>query len=887
MEEEDYSSLPLTERAVHKLWKVRQQAYEEMKKQFTKSSSESDGCFRPFVDNPGIYKKIVSDSNIAAQETGVASLNAFLEFGGVPAAMRTRSHVVSSLVEKGLASTRLGTRQNTVDALMWYIELDTPDPVLEDMAAVLSHKSPKLVVNTLAALVEIFKSFGAKTVPPKILMKDLPKLFAHPDKNVRAGAADLVVELYKWLGDGFARVILPDLKPVQQKELEEQFDRVKNSSPHQQRYLKTQRGAMERQGPIAGGDHGPSNDCDDKDAESDENVDMSEPVNVLSKFPADLAERLGSSKWKDRKEVLDEVVAVSKVPKIQNDDFGDFMRLLAKVIAKDANIMVVTVAANCVECLAAGLKQGFSRYQSIILAPLLERTKEKKTTVAEALENALDAIYKSSSLSDIVETTVEFLSHKTPQVKIEGSKFLIRCLKSTKICPRPNEQKLICEAGVKLLNDTQEPVRSVGAEILGVMMKIFGERALNGYMEEVDDIKKAKVIEFFRTAEVRSKPEKEKPKKAPPQREPQSAPRRPMTAGSSGSSGSGPSGPSGPSGHQQSGASRQTLARPTKLLGTPGRLVTPGSLKRPLNSPVKPPALSREPPSMGREREFTRDAYSQQSVPRPGLTNRSLLRPLLGTPGRSTQGASQQVLSDGRIAELEELQHERAEWLKEREQLQRKIQEDYNEKARLMQEINELQLRNAHLVEEHTRDVLAVKSKETQLIRAQSDADTARVRIAKLEVEVERLRLRTREQEPRIDASGMSNTGEGTRVGSSGTDSSLRSLNTGRLSSSTISHRSGHSPKSPSMTLQFGLDTRKSVRRSVDLSSLDSELSHLQAASTLPTRPVSVMLSSTSEEKENREDMEMADDKESWKRAAVITSQLKARIELMKRKTAA
>lgn len=58
-----------------------------MKKQFTASASETDACFRPFLD-PTIYKKIVTDSNVVAQEAGISSLVSFLEFGGPDSCLR-------------------------------------------------------------------------------------------------------------------------------------------------------------------------------------------------------------------------------------------------------------------------------------------------------------------------------------------------------------------------------------------------------------------------------------------------------------------------------------------------------------------------------------------------------------------------------------------------------------------------------------------------------------------------------------------------------------------------------------------------------------------------------------------------------------------------------
>jgi hypothetical protein len=49
---------------------------------------------------------------------------------GVDELIRTRSIAIPAIVEKCLSSTRAGTRQKAIDAILFYVELDTPDPVL-------------------------------------------------------------------------------------------------------------------------------------------------------------------------------------------------------------------------------------------------------------------------------------------------------------------------------------------------------------------------------------------------------------------------------------------------------------------------------------------------------------------------------------------------------------------------------------------------------------------------------------------------------------------------------------------------------------------------------------------------------------------------------------
>lgn len=102
--EEDFSSLPLTDRFQHKvsdiprliqhsitkannlftiqIWKVRKAAYEDAAKQFEITPDEHDPLFRPFIQDSGLWKGAVADSNVAAQQEGIAALCSFLKFGG-------------------------------------------------------------------------------------------------------------------------------------------------------------------------------------------------------------------------------------------------------------------------------------------------------------------------------------------------------------------------------------------------------------------------------------------------------------------------------------------------------------------------------------------------------------------------------------------------------------------------------------------------------------------------------------------------------------------------------------------------------------------------------------------------------------------------------------
>jgi cytoskeleton-associated protein 5 len=251
-----------------------------------------------------------------------------------------------------------------------------------------------------------------------------------------------------------------------------------------------------------------------------------EPVDIMPKIPQDFHTHISSSKWKDRKETLDAVFEVVKVtPRIVDaDGISDIVRALANRMS-DANINVVMVAASVVGALAKGIGKPFAKFKNIVVPPMLERLKERKQSVIDALSAGLDDFFTTASAQPILPYTCEFnarvvtqitfpdltddfmkfLKHKNPQVREGTLKFLNRCLSTTRIAPNKPDLKPYSEALVELLGDSQESIRNAAQEGLALFMKIFGERMLNPYLEPVDDLKKGKVKEALEKVTVKCK----------------------------------------------------------------------------------------------------------------------------------------------------------------------------------------------------------------------------------------------------------------------------------------------------------------------------------------------------------------------------------------------
>lgn len=863
-------------------WKVRKQGYEDAAKTFETTTHESNPAFRPFLLDSGLWKGAVADSNVAAQQDGINALCAFLKFGGPQACTRSRGVTITPIVEKGLSSTRAATKQSALEALLLYIELDRSDPIIDDLLPSLNNKQPKIIAATLSALTSIFHAYGIKIVDPTPVLKALPKVFGHADKNVRAEAQNLAVELYRWLREGMKKHFWEELKPVQQQDLEKLFEAVKQEPPPKQKRLLRSQQAVET---------APSSQQDDEiEAEAEEDqpgevdaFDLAKPVDVLSNVPADFQQNMASSKWKDRKDALDALFAAANTERIKDGQYDDVVAALAKSM-KDTNVAVVTVAANCIECLAKGLRHGFARYRSRIMPPIMERLKEKKQSVADALGAALDAVFASTALSECLEDILEFLKHKNPQVKSETLKFLIRCLRTTREVPSKAEVKLIADAAAKLLTDSVEATRSGGAEALGTLMKIMGERAMGPYMEGLDDNRKTKIKEFCDAAEVKAK-DKPKPVAPPPKAAP---PGQKKTVAKKSTLGAKKPAPAAVATPQEELAPPKAPASkgiPSKL-SAPKALVPPS--KTGLQAPKKISGPSGTvPPSLNSPRRNITPhiADGDPSSPAPttsklnqrGLAGRPLGRPTPFSASSTSEPPTAPTTEPLKPAERLELEDLRAE----KDRLVRTNEDLRSHTSRLQSQVHELQNQNAQLIEDHTRDVLSIKAKETQLVRARSDAEAAEAQAERLGRELERLKREVRRVEGEREGAHSSNANDGeSQIYNDRSNSNVNGTTAadrpppqqqqqrGNSSSASLNDN-GRNPRSyissPSEEKENGI--------------LDGE-KVVSSRNRSPVKPAAAPQQPTARREISAEGG--GGGGESWKRAAEVTNQLKARIELMK-----
>lgn len=863
MSEEDFTRLGLEERLEHKVWKARLSGYQELNEKF------KGGKGQEHWRRPEQFGKYLMDGNVVALEQAVVSLETFLKEVEVPQRGVDMKGVleiwIPALAEKGLSSSRAVTKEKTSECILVLCSLD--ESIMRSVELIIpfcEKKMPKLVANSLKSLREVLGSFGlvncdGKQLLPQLL-EPLAKLAGHADKNVRSETLALIVEIYKCTGRNksfLQELLLDKLKPIQQRELDKLFTAADSGDLNGQpprlfvwQQREQERAAKDHEGDtIMGGQYfevqgqgqgqgqgnlqghsssmfGPAAGtvAMHSQAPQIDPFDLLPEQTILDKIPENFYSQIGSSKWKERVEVLQElhdgvIVPVKKL-KYQKEDYSELLSVLGHVIHKDANVQAVSLAAQCISEICQKMKNSnFSKhYVGFVFTPLLERTKEKKTTVVMTIRNALEALCRQQyplaphgHNEDMLQEILSFMKHKTPQIKQETTLLFIFNLKELGSQGGSGAKKIlqkyldddICPTVTKIVNDTQPAIRECGFECFAVLIRILSRKELHFALEKLDNLKRQKIEEHLDKL----------PELGP------STDSAPMAAAEASTipSKRGPSSPLKKSNSPSVPKSRVLLT--SRTLGTPPAAQAPAAA-----APAQTPAA----------------AASAPLQPAATVTATSHI-----------QAQAQSQIN----TELVKLQKDKSEWIQERHQLLSQTNKLSSSQKQLISENEalreQLKLSQTDL---HERG-LQLRSKDLQLTKLQD-------RIAQLELDLRESHMQMHQQRqmfPSEPASAIS------------TNLGVRSISSS--STDPISANNAFAPPNRSKHMRTPSESSDDLPRRVDSLQLSSASqpggsNHIGIASTTTS-------SSSSD----------AINEESWKRAAEVTSQLKARIERMRAKT--
>ncbi|NWZ76628.1 CKAP5 protein, partial [Poecile atricapillus] len=499
-DDSEWMKLPIDQKCEHKLWKARLNGYEEALKLFQKIDDEKSPEWSKYL---GLIKKFVTDSNAVAQLKGLEAALAYVENAHV--AGKTTGEVASGVVNKVFNQPKARAKELGEDICLMYIEIEKGEAVQEELLKGLDNKNPKIIVACIETLRKALSEFGSKIISLKPIIKVLPKLFESREKAVRDEAKLLAVEIYRWIRDAL-RPPLQNINSVQLKELEEEWIKVSSAAPKQTRFLRSQqelKAKFEQQQGL-GGDADGGDDDEEEVVPQVDAYELLEAVEILSKLPKDFYEKIEAKKWQERKEALEAVELLVKNPKLESGDYADLVKALKKVVVgKDTNVMLVALAAKCLAGLATGLRKKFGQYAGHVVPTILEKFKEKKPQVVQALQEAIDAIFLTTTLQNISEDILAVMDNKNPTIKQQTSLFIARSFRHCTPSTLPKSLlKPFCAALLKHINDSAPEVRDAGFEALGTALKVAGEKAVNPFLADVDKLKLDRIKECAEKVEL-------------------------------------------------------------------------------------------------------------------------------------------------------------------------------------------------------------------------------------------------------------------------------------------------------------------------------------------------------------------------------------------------
>lgn len=495
------AKLPLSDRILHKHWKVREKAYADLSDKFN-VAPEDDKIYSDYLSS---LVKIARDANAPAQLSGYGALSKYADTAPPALIRRVTSEIVKAIVEKGLAG-RPTNKTKALEVFLMLIGADAGDLAVESMATNgFKHRTPKVVAASIGCLVTAVDTYGTRAVPVKPIAAKLGPCLDHAQEIVRNQAKTLVVHLNRWVGSAI-KPVLKQAKDVIQKEMEKIFaENAKLPKPTPKQLTR----AMQNRARRTGADDDDGDDGFGEGYEEEEELDLAEEINLIEKLATvkidvgdgvlkDWYAALDSKKWGVRKKTFDEAIAIVGDARLTPASHQDIVIKIRKVFAKDSNINVVASAAKLLKAMAGGLKKNFPpHFAKALFVDLLGRLKEKNRIGTEAVSSALDAFHQMKCLRvvDMLEEITTASQHKTPKARLELFLFLSRCLLNgiAGIDLKGAPLKCFGMLCVKGSEDSAPEVRDAALGCLAALQKLVGDRNVAAFLDKLDKKRKDKV----------------------------------------------------------------------------------------------------------------------------------------------------------------------------------------------------------------------------------------------------------------------------------------------------------------------------------------------------------------------------------------------------------
>lgn len=298
--------------------------------------------------------------------------------------------------------------------------------------------------------------------------------------TVRQSALNFYEECYKWIGESILPAVQKLNKP-QQDELEKSFLKIKESGakkPIPTRITKQEEEKL-KQAEV-------DEICakeEEEEKQTFDALDLEEEKDALAKFDLDWSEEvLKQTKWNEKKEKLEQLNAQINAAKIKpNKNLSAVMSVLEKLV-KDSNMNVYDEVVRSVGYLAKGLKKAFQEEAKAIIGPIIMNIKKSPKIIINVVET-LDKLLNSVELADLVSLFETSFKDKSPIIVKISVEFCQSTIKQTYIDELKKTYTPICPGLVKLANHSDNAIRDLGLQTIGLLKARIGVAVEKYYLD--------------------------------------------------------------------------------------------------------------------------------------------------------------------------------------------------------------------------------------------------------------------------------------------------------------------------------------------------------------------------------------------------------------------
>lgn len=218
----------------------------------------------------------------------------------------------------------------------------------------------------------------------------------------------------------------------------------------------------------------------------------------------DILIMMENKQWDERKEAVDELYnRINSNTTINGVNYGKMIKRLRVLILEDTNVVLVSKAIKCVSVLAKSQNKEFRQHVPLMMTLLLEKFKDKKSTIIDSTRAAIDAIYLNFPFGGIARYVALSLVSPNPSVKAETALFVQRCFtRPTSALLKFNNWHPMVQGLVSNLKFPDQTVRESAMNALGTILKAVGEKALAPHMAKIPKHQMSMISKYSKKATV-------------------------------------------------------------------------------------------------------------------------------------------------------------------------------------------------------------------------------------------------------------------------------------------------------------------------------------------------------------------------------------------------